>query len=474
MIRSALLPAGFALAALCGASLVVGPIACVGDGADPANPPVEAGPTLPDGSAPAEAGTDAADAEPGAIVVRGRVVDGLGRPVAGAQVAIGGRSMATSADGRFELPAASPYDVTIVHPTADTGSGKAIVVFQGLRTPDPTLQVLARTPVKSVTSVTITTTGAGSTALGTGERIRVLFAPAGTTAAEPVGRIVTSGAPPYVYDGASTLSWMGDSPYEGKAHALRVTLDEANKFPGTISHAGSTNYSFLDGQAGAISVGMTGTPAAAHVTGSIDPGAGATTSFHQILRPSGAGTASISFFDFTRPLPPTFDMLLPPAAYTGGVMAAFDTPSGGQGTAWRHGLAPGATGVALVAPPDLLAVAPAEGATVDDTTSFAWNAAAGSAYRMRARCPVVTQSVVPDHTLTILSMTPSARIPATASLGVTLPSGGQCSWSAAAFSGVTSADTLVGAAGWKHLTGGQEATSDGTIAETATRSFVVK
>ena len=121
----------------------------------------------------------------------------------------------------------------------------------------------------------------------------------------------------------------------------------------------------------------------------------------------------------------------------------------------------------------IAAMAPMNTATnVDGTTMFQWSTLPNTAALLNISCGAAFSQPVYDADIVLVGT--SAQIPDTGSLGVTIPPGGMCHWSASVFTGATKADDLAGPGGWVRYPFFAKANGDGSVSSTKSRDFTPK
>lgn len=450
-------------------------VACVSD--DPVSagfPAADAGgpssSSSSSGSTSSSGGSDAAiDAPSGKL--DGVVVDAAGVPVTGAVVRVEGSATTatTGPDGKFSLDAAAPYDLVVVYPTTLTASGKAGIAVIGATTRQPRVQVDIGASRKAG-STTITTSGiaAGNFPLPATEGLSFVFAP--TSRALSVTKTFTSGSSATtVYSAGSALAWSGDTPFTGEIHGLRYSVDSA-RLPTAFSGYGHTSYNIGENGTDTLTVGLN-TVTNGRVTGTIDPNGSTPATLSYALRVSGTSSLFLSVV-YTAD---TFDLpLINVAGARLAVAATGRGPNGGTASAWKTGLAIGASGVALKIPAELNATVPVDAAIdVASDAQFSWEAAAAgfSTYEVAIACGV--GALVPDYTMIVLTKKTSVVVPDQSKIGNPFPGGKSCIWSSSA---MTSPDTddLLGVGGWTRYTGMRLSPGDGAFSTTKVRTFTSK
>lgn len=424
-------------------------------------------------SSSSSGGGDGSSDAPAAITkVSGVVVSDVGTPVVGAIVRVEGRpeTATTGSDGKFALDASPTYDLTIVHPSTGTTSGSAVVAVLGLTTRTPTVEVVGGTARKSP-SVTLGVSGAGAGLfpLGTNNYIAFAFAP--TASAEASGKLLLPGS-----NGSNAFtnySWRGDASASGNVHALRYVLDDTTKLPTSFTAFGQTPFTLSEGVAATFTVPMYAS-SSAKVAGTIDYAAATPSSLSYSIRASGTSGHTFASFGYDQAV---FDLPMPSSGtYKAAIGVTGKGPGGGTASAWRVGLSQGTTNIKLVVPAEISPTAPADDARSVDAlaTTFSWQAAPApfGTYELAASCGLNGLSA-PDYSVTVLTTSPSARLPDASKLGVTVPSGKTCTWSATAMT-AASADDLAGPTGWLRFAQMRAATADGRVTTTVGRSFATK
>lgn len=455
-------------------------VACVGDDPTPGSSGAageDGGASGNDGgtgsSSSSSGGGDASSDAPVAISkVSGVVVSDVGTPVVGAIVRVEGRpeSVTTGADGKFSLDAPPTYDLTVAYPSNGTTSGSAVIAVLGLTTRAPSIEVVAGTTRKSP-SVTLGVSGAGAGffPLGTSNYVAFAFAP--TANAEASGKLLLPGS-----NGSNAFtnySWRGDAAASGNVHAFRYTIDDTTKLPTAFTASGQTSFTLTEGAAATFTVPMYAS-SSAHVAGTIDYAGATPSSLSYTIRATGTSGHTFSSFTYDQA---SFDLPMPSStSYKAAVGVSGRGPGGGLATAWRVGLSQGVTNVKLVVPAEIAPTAPVDDARgVDATaTTFSWQAAPApfGTYQLAVSCGPGGLSV-PEYSVTVLTASASAKLPDASKLGVSVPSGKTCTWSATAMT-AGSADDLAGPTGWLRFAQMRAATADGRVTTTVGRSFGTK
>ncbi len=445
-----------------GSGALLATASCVGD--SPVNPP------------PGADGGDT-DAPVTLTDVTGKVVDEVLQPLAGAAVQIGGAIATTDANGTFTLQAPPSYVVSIVYPSTSTSSGKRVVVFEGITSRTPTLQVTYSRPTFSASTVHVTFTTPQDTPLGSDERF--LINVAGDKSSNTQGFVNGGAVPPLDIPG-NFLTWFGANPLTGKAYALRFKMpsnagSKGVALPASLeSFSSAPSVSLTDGASETIDFGAPLTIDPATISGTIDYGSWKPGSLRVTYRPPGAiadvnllGAWSDTTFSV-----PAISIANQPKFTTGvAVLSDSSDPKGANAVVWNVGLAANTANVALKLPDPITATAPDDGATgVDSSSTFSWSPSTrGGGYILTVSCdtPVKYEAMV-------LTGSTSATLPDTSALGSALPPGdANCHWFAAAFEGLN-ASTVVGPSGWRRFTGLLQSDANGSYVSTPVRGFTAK
>jgi hypothetical protein len=306
--------------------------------------------------------------------INGRVVDRLGRPRPNVAIRSGSLTATTSGDGTFVIPTLPTYDIELVYATSATTSGKQAMVFRGLTTRTPTLQVDATDPRNTHASVTVGIQGPAGAPVSGSERVIAVFAPAANVAAESIGRLINGGL-----SVGGNVTWAGDSPNTGTLYGLRYTLDAGGHFATQISGHGSVAYELVSGGAPLnLSLTMNGASQTTNnLSGTIDPAGGTVDTLFLAYRVGGRGVMSFFDFGFTAK---TFDLLMPQlTGYSAAVMTVVKTISNAEARVWKVNLTPGTTGIELVVPTDFTALNPVpDAAGIDFDTPFTGKTRSGA------------------------------------------------------------------------------------------------
>ena len=283
--------------------------------------------------------------DPSSQQLAGRVIGGNGAPVAGATVRVGTASATSGADGTFALPAvAPPYELVVTAP-----GGLVASYYPELRRSDPTLVLFDEAP-----SFPRFAQASGALSGGAG-----FPAPAGREAGVAFGSLEGTAFGP-VQPGAATflvgLAWAGpSSSATGALHALQWVVDADLRpvaFDGHARRAGVTLSAGGTATGQDLALAAVGTSA---VSGTLDEGGAPFSASLSLFATLGDGArlrilppprdaSSFPQVGFTS----TFTLATPAlAGATVDVVARKDLAGGAFQEVHRHGLAPGASGVAL-------------------------------------------------------------------------------------------------------------------------------
>lgn len=316
--------------------------------------------------------------DPTSQALAGLVIGGNGAPVAGAAVRVGTANATTGADGRFTLPAvAPPYDLVVTAP-----GGLSASFYPGLRRADPTLVLFDEAqPFERYAQASGALSGGAGFPSPDGHASGVAFAsPEGATFAGLDG-----GAASFLLG----LPWPGPSAStSGVLHALQWAVDGDQR---PVSYDGHGRLAGVTLTSGATATGQDlalAAVATASVTGTLDEGGAPFSASVSLFATLGDGAR-------LRILPPprdpsdfpqvgftgTFSLATPAVAgATIDLVARKSLAGGAFQEVHRHGLAPGAAGVALSFSGLPVQNHPPAGATVTPAPGmvFDWYTMAGS------------------------------------------------------------------------------------------------
>jgi len=412
-----------------------------------------------DSGSPLDAGsldTGAGDTGTPMSNVTVKVINEFGGTPPNVQIRIGGQTATTDANGNATLMAPPTYDATLAYDSAPV-STKRIVVFEGLTTRTPTLQVSIDAPRS--TSFTINTMGAFP--LGANDVARVVYSP--STASDDLVFAPTLASYPY-----SNAGWTGRDPNVGKVYAYVLTL--ANGLPTAWKSQASSIQSYSFGDKANVTTNLTVTPGVA--TGTISGSLVRNNQFaNQVwvwIAPAG-DTGRMGFADMSNAAM-SFSVVVPSGSVNvvglGGVQNSVGT------FAWKANVAPNVGGLQLAMPASVVALqAPAAMATnVDASTTFSWTGPFPMS-RVRVVCPPTGGTYT--YMVEILTPRTSLQLPNTTSLGATLPSNAQCVWQVTSFASAATPDEVAAPIGWIHRTDMHRAIQDGAQSTTG-RPFTSK
>jgi hypothetical protein len=394
--------------------------------------------------------------------LQGTVVDPAGHPVVGAVVHVAAKTATSDAKGAFAFDVVDlPYDVTVqyeVKPDA-VSTGKALITFLGLGTRTPTLQTAGE--VLSPNSAPVTAS-LSNLALTAEEQWQVAF--------ETPSRGAALAGPATPLTGP--VAWTGPPGFNAKAFAFVVS--PAAGLPATLDAYGEKAFGLVSGAGSAVSVAVpvAGDVARGSLNGTIALPAGFESgSFAAYLDPSPSARATFAIKSAARFA--TFNLpTLATNGATAGVSArALGLGDAGQGgavaEAWRMGLAPMGSFVALAVPSPPQLLTPAPDATTDALAAdFTWVPMPGSVHHLDVACFAGGTSPVYRAAVFVMG--------STAKLASILPLAGatRCDWAVSGYA-ASSMDNLVTPLGWLARTGPASARIDGHAAKTAQRTVAL-
>lgn len=310
------------------------------------------------------------------LPVSARVVDGGGVAVSGASVLLDGIVAATGADGTVSMSApAEPYDIAVLSPL--TGD---VYAFSGVRRTDPVLMLGAEQAPFAYAAQVIGDLFGGAGHPNPADTQTLRFFGAGRRGVG-IGWLDPGQGPGYVID----LDLLDAGPIDGTLCGLQLSRDAVTDRPIDYHGFGCRSATVEDGD---VLTGFDvelGDVTNDDLSGTVDFPAGfgydgifgRTWTFFQ---PNAATTHRLdsdvddTSFDFTVPAVPGGSFLV------GGFA---DDGTGAISARWRAGIEAGTTGVDLSYPMPPLRIAPLDGATVDATTPFRFDARAGAVYELR-------------------------------------------------------------------------------------------
>ena len=344
----------------------------------------------------------------------GRVLDGLGRPLAARTVLVSGVSTTTDANGTFRASGvATPYDVILLELPA-----KRATVYARLTRTDP--QLVGSTENFQYGTFGGQLVGGDPFPTPEGTLTAVVFSsPEGGG-----GSGVFSN--PYV----SQAVWYGPTSSTGNVHALQWTVDANGTVTGYRSHGVRTAVT-LTANTPTSGVDITLTPTlAGTVSGTITIPSGYSLSSREVLLSFADGTYFFIGSDTVESS--SFSLPVPSGIGASAIIRATASSGAVSTRAQVSGLAPGSTHVVIAPPPAALIISPPDGATgVDTATDFTWTPVANAIYRL-GLWGSTTYFIVTDRT--------SVRIPDLTAYGFGLPSAGAYDWALGALGPYASVD----------------------------------
>jgi hypothetical protein len=367
--------------------------------------------------------------------VRGRIIDFYRHPLSGVTVEIGGTEAVTDSQGQFvieDVPAT--YDVSFVVQWSSFAGGTQGWVYQGLTRRDPTLQVYQGLEERSMNANLRAVDGAPTDT----QNLTLAFGSEHGTS--QVGGIPANGQ-----DGAS-FYWTGPAAIAATGHALMWTFDAASElptdyvsydtFPFALDNAASTQTVNISVEETDITQGnIAGTIADLSPTGPVNSA---------FLRFTTGATVHLLEDD---PGPATFSCLIPSIPNASVTFVALDVGAGSEfALVHRDGLAPGTSNIALEIPPTASLTAPANEATVDDTTSFRFQHRQAGAGAVVVRF-IDAEAAAYDGLYVVTSST-TFTIPPVLQGGFTLRAGGEHTWAIQVHGEYANVDAMTGQNGF--------------------------
>ncbi len=395
-----------------------------------------------------DAGDASSEATPTTQVV-GHVIDVDGRGLAGADVLIDNQDVKTDAQGAFTVAAPAMYDALVVFAELPNTTPLWITKFVGLATRNPQLQVEARR-------------------FGTGQLVGTVSGP-GAPPSSPTGSFVLVFTP--------TLGLVNDTHFAATQAVGGPYPTWPVFLPGDATSAGGTlralymSTSVINGYGSVPATVMVNSTVQADIVMAVPT---PTQLQGTIAWPDGATTGAVQAIMVAdgQPAP------LPEAAMGGAfTVASFDEAGvswgvrafNGGASQWKFGLTASTSNIALAPPPAPQWLSPTNGATFDETTSFAWGSAPGQGYALQMQCKVGAAVV---YQATVVTAGTTTSLPTAASLGVTLPMPKTlCNGSLTAIEPVTTVDELAGR--WLQSVS-LSTTSDGSLSSVGGLSFTPK
>jgi len=354
----------------------------------------------------------------GPIDVRGQVtyLFNDGAPVANARVKVGSKAVVTTdADGRFAVSSVdTPYDVTAV-----AQDGSVAEIYLGLTRNDPTIAMFAAglSPAPHTATVTGQISGGAGIPLPPGHVIAPVIV-------VPIGHVtVTDSALDDSGNYSLSVSWQGQPNLTGTIRALEWAVDagfNATSYDG----AGSAPLTLVDGKTSSgVNLSLTPVPNT-RSAGTVSTAPGHALLGHALF----AAFSPFDSFDLVgggalgpSPVPPdpSFDYPVLSAPGIGVGVAAFaQDSSGGQVSAWKVGLSPGATNhLNVPAAPVLQPPVPSTAVTIG--TKFSWSPVNGAVYRLDLGPGSPARAGSP--TLDVVTGATSFQLPDLSSMGISWP-----------------------------------------------------
>lgn len=413
---------------------------------------------LPVGCSKNDSGTNAM---PTVITVTGKVVGANGLPMASLPVVISTLpSVTTDANGNFTIPnVTAPYDVTVVHATAQIA-----LVYIGLTRPDPTLTFITLYPsFPSSATLSGTVNGGDPFPQSLNHLMGVSFISPESDWTHIVNAPLT---------GAYSLSpvWNGPVTTTGTIHALQWQIDPTTFLP--IAYRGyGTKAGVTLSNGGTFSAqNVTVTPiAVTNFSGTVTAQSGYTLSNRYVSTIFGSQGLEI-INDATIPSTSsstTFNYIIPNITGATLRLSALATKGAVTVVGFKNGLAVNANGATLTLPGGPEYSLPVSAATgVTTATIFSWTAMANGVYVVQFNGPVGK----PKYQ--IVTSATTTTIPNLASLGLGLPPSASYAWtirSVAPIGSVDAAASAIGLLGPLSRTG----VTEGYIGDTGSaRTFV--
>jgi len=394
---------------------------------------------------------------PGAtITVSGKVIGSNNQPQSGVPVLIIGTSIPsvnTDANGNFTISnVTTPYNIAVVD-----GASKASLVYKGLTRSDPTLMWIDVAPG---TPRTATLNGKIYPATAYPEpptrKSKAAFASPELNASTNVNG--TTGA----Y--SINATWYGPTTTTGTVYALQWSYNTTTNLPTSYDGFGSrSGVSLLDATTNPNGNDTMSVVSSATFSGNVTVASGYTLN-SKSLSVMFANNGIISLFSDPTPSS-SFSYLTPDAPGATMFLSASASKPSGQSSAFRVGLSPSATGVALSVP-----AAPELSLPIDATTGvtksslFSWTPVTGGIQ------VVIFQAGAGKPRYLVLTAAAADSIPDLTAAGLGLPAATAYTWSVYSFGPFASADAAAGASGFLGALVGLF-TSDGYTGRSSIRSF---
>lgn len=386
------------------------------------------------GGTTGEAGTGGTT--PTDTTVRGRIIDFYRHPVPGVTVEIGGDEAVTDSQGQFVIEDVPPtYDVSFVVQWSSFQGGTQGWVYQGLTRRDPTLQVYQALEERSMTTNLRAVDGAPTDT----QNLTLAFGSEhGTSQSSNIPANGRDSVPFY---------WMGPAAIAATGHGLMWTYDAASElptdyvsyhtFPFALDNAASTQTVNISVEETDITQG--------NISGTI-------------TNPVAAGPINAAFLRFTTgatvdlftddPGPATFSYLVPSIPNASVTFVAKDEnwQTYELGLVHRDGLAPGTATIELEIPPAASLTAPADGATVNDTTSFRFQNRQAGVGAVVVR--FIDAEVAAYDGLYVVTSSTNITIPPVLQGGFTLRAGGEHTWAVQVHGEYANVDAMTGQNGF--------------------------
>jgi hypothetical protein len=368
--------------------------------------------------------------------VRGRIIDFYRHPVPGVTVEIGGTEAVTDSQGQFVIEdVVATYDVSFVVQWSSFAGATQGWVYQGLTRRDPTLQVYQGLEERSMNANLRAVDGAPTAT----QNLTLAFG-------SEHGTSQSSDIPENGRDSVS-FYWMGPAATAATGHGLMWTYDAASElptdyvaydtFPFALDNAASTQTVNISVAETAITQGnISGTITDLSPLGPINAA---------FLRFTTGATIRLFSDD---PGPATFSYLVPSIPNASVTFAAMDEDwqTSEFALVHRDGLAAGTADLALEIPATSSHTAPANGATVDDTTSFRFQNRQPGIGAVVVR--FIDAEVAAYDGLYVVTSSTEFTIPPVLQGGFTLRAGGEHTWAIQTHGEYANVDAMTGQNGF--------------------------
>ena len=370
----------------------------------------------------------------GTITVTGKVIGTNKQPQSGVPIIVVGTtipSVNTDANGSFTIAnVTTPYTIAVVD-----AANKQSLIYRGLTRSDPTLVWLnLAIGTQHSASLTGNIFPSGNYPEPSGTRSRVAFgSPEGASSS---GVNATTGA----Y--SVSVGWYGPTTTTGTLYALQWTYNTSTSLPtGYNGYGARSGIALLDATTNPNGNDTMSAVSTATLAGNVTVASGYTLA-QKSLSVIFANNAAISLFTDASAAA-AFSYTTP--SITGATMylTAIATKAPNVSYAFKVGLAPGASGVAVTLPPSPELSLPIDATTgVTNHSLFSWTSVPNSVHLL------VLNPGGGSPRYIVLTTAAADSIPNMSTAGLGLPTSVSYSWQVYAFGPFANADAAAGPAGF--------------------------